>query len=346
MDYIEKCLEKWGNLYRYISFRRNCCRIKILYECDLHGIREQTFDSLIKSGCYRCYKTSTLESFIKSATIIHNGKYSYKNSKYISSSNLIEIICEKHGSFWQSPNNHLSKKNGCSYCANVRIKNNSDFVLFCSERFKYKYNYDKVNFANRYDKVIITCPKHGDFEQVASYHISGSGCIKCKYNILTTDIFIGRSSLIHSGLYDYSKSVYINGLTKIEIICKEHGSFWQRPSNHMYKKYGCPNCFNKTSKMELEWLDSMNISNLYRQFKIDGYIVDGFDVSTNTIYEFYGDYWHGNPIKYNPDKVNELNKISFGELYQRTMDREKYLISKGYNVISMWESNFKNNKIK
>ena len=36
-----------------------------------------------------------------------------------------------------------------------------------------------------------------------------------------------------------------------------------------------------------------------RQVKIDGYIVDGYDSKTNTIYEFNGDFWHGNPNIYN-----------------------------------------------
>lgn len=41
---------------------------------------------------------------------------------------------------------------------------------------------------------------------------------------LTTEEFIRRSKVKHGNRYDYSKSVYIGSIEKIEIICKEHGS--------------------------------------------------------------------------------------------------------------------------
>ena len=41
------------------------------------------------------------------------------------------------------------------------------------------YDYSKVEYKNSITKVKIICPHHGEFEQQASYHISGHGCIKC-----------------------------------------------------------------------------------------------------------------------------------------------------------------------
>lgn len=46
---------------------------------------------------------------------------------------------------------------------------------------------------------------------------------------------------IHKNLYSYGKAVYINTMTKIEIVCKNHGSFWQTPSKHK-SGHGCPQC--------------------------------------------------------------------------------------------------------
>ena len=72
--------------------------------------------------------------------------------------------------------------------------------------------------------------------------------IKNKCN--TTEDFIRKSINIHNNKYDYSKSVYINAKTKICIICKLHGEFWQLPNNH-YKKTGCPHCAgNKNRTIE------------------------------------------------------------------------------------------------
>jgi very-short-patch-repair endonuclease len=53
--------------------------------------------------------------------------------------------------------------------------------------------------------------------------------------------FIEKSIKKHSNKYDYSLVNYINSTTKVEVICKEHGSFWVRPDAHI-RKVGCPSC--------------------------------------------------------------------------------------------------------
>ena len=66
--------------------------------------------------------------------------------------------------------------------------------------------------------------------------------------------------------------------------------------------------------------------------------VDGFCRSTNTIYEFHGDFWHGNPEIYNSEEINPTTKKSFGELYEKTLDREELIRALGFNLVVIWES--------
>jgi hypothetical protein len=65
------------------------------------------------------------------------------------------------------------------------------------------------------------------------------------------------------------------------------------------------------------------------------------DITTNTIYEFHGDYWHGNPKKYSCDTINEMTKTTMGELYAKTLERDDRIRELGYNLIIMWESDWK-----
>lgn len=210
------------------------------------------------------------------------------------------------------------------------------------ERFKTnhndKYGYSLVNYENVRTKVDIICKKHGVFSQLPLHHIKGQGCKKCvQYS--NTNEFIKKSFELHGYKYDYSLVKYIRSNLKVKIICKEHGEFEQTPNSHLSGS-GCPICSIKYNKSENEWLDIMNISNKNRQVKIGNYTVDGYDPKYNTIYEFYGDYWHGNPNIYNPKHINRNNKKSFGILYRETIYRENTLKSMGYNVISIWENDF------
>ena len=60
---------------------------------------------------------------------------------------------------------------------------------------------------------------------------------------LTTEEFIKKARQVHGDKYDYSKVNYTNNRTKVCIICKEHGEFWQTPNKHLLGQ-GCPICGN------------------------------------------------------------------------------------------------------
>jgi hypothetical protein len=92
-------------------------------------------------------------------------------------------------------------------------------------------------------KVVITCAVHGDFEQSPVAHIAGSGCVKCAITrgTLKVEKFIEKALAKHGDKYDYSQAKYVNTATKVTIICPNHGSFEQNPSNHL-KGHRCPEC--------------------------------------------------------------------------------------------------------
>lgn len=58
---------------------------------------------------------------------------------------------------------------------------------------------------------------------------------------LTTEEFIAKAKAVHGDRYDYSKVKYVNASTKVCIICKIHGEFWQTPSHHTCG-HGCTKC--------------------------------------------------------------------------------------------------------
>ena len=53
---------------------------------------------------------SKTEIFIEKAKKIHGDKYDYSLVNYIKNNKKINIICTKHGSFFQIPSSHLMGK--------------------------------------------------------------------------------------------------------------------------------------------------------------------------------------------------------------------------------------------
>ena len=127
-----------------------------------------------------------------------------------------------------------------------------DFIKKARKIHGNRYDYSKVYYRNNRTKVCIICPEHGEFWQIPHNHLRGVGCPECKKeqlrkkNTSNTEDFIQKARVIHGNKYDYSKAQYINCITKVCIICPEHGEFWQRPSDHLCGK-GCIMCSRNSS---------------------------------------------------------------------------------------------------
>jgi len=293
----------------------------------------------------------TSKIFIIRSKIIHKEKYDYSLVEYINRGKKVKIICPIHGVFEQLAGDHLGG-HGCTKCrkSNGLLKNTEQFIKEAIEKYGDKYGYEKVIYINAKTKVIIICPIHGDFEQTPNNHLFGKGCQICAGNI-KKDIcqFVKEAVKKHGDLYSYLKAIYVNRRTKVIITCSVHGDFEQAPSDHLSGQ-GCLKCTKSISKIETEWLDSLHIDKKYHQktIKIGNVIIraDAYVPETNTVYEFHGNYWHGNPKLFKADDINKRSKKTFGELYQKTLDREELIRNAGYNLVVMWESDFKiNNRI-
>jgi hypothetical protein len=285
------------------------------------------------------------QTFIERCKEIHGDAYDYSILEFKRLRDPVLIICKKHGEFTQRAQSHIMGS-GCKICYNnSRNPTYEQFINKANLIHNSRYSYIEYNSMKK--KATIACSTHGDFKQMAYKHLLGQGCPLCSRELSRLGIndFIERSSQQHENVYDYSKVNYINHSTKVSIICSKHGEFLQTPNNHLIHSKGCPKCSRNISKMETKWLDSMYNNRIIRQFKIviDNkiYNVDGYDPDNMTIYEFYGDFWHGNLNIYNRDDFNVVSKIKFGDLYDSVSRREKTFIENGYIVISIWENDFK-----
>lgn len=354
-DYIQEAVEIHGDKYDYIELFKinNYPYLKIC--CKTHGeFQKRTTNHILKKqGCPLCSKPSKLtrELFIKKAIDIHEDKYDYSQVEYINGNFKIKIICKEHGIFEQLPQNHLKGQN-CPKCSG-KVVSKDDFIERSNLYHNNKYDYSLVEFKTMTTPVKIICKTHGIFEQLPRYHLDSNGCYKCSGITKNTEDFIINSKLKHGDKYDYSKVNYENTRKQVIIICKKHGEFKQTPNDHL-SGYGCIKCGKDNySKICLKWLNEISEKeNIHIQHIDNGgekviilnnkkYKLDGYCKETNTIYEFFGDLWHGNPILFNKDDINPLNKKKYGELYEETMKREIELKNAGYNVITMWENDYK-----
>ena len=254
-------------------------------------------------------KKLTTDKFISRSKEIHNNKYDYSKTEYVSVNEKVCIICPKHGEFWQEPRVHLSG-GGCRLCHQDKLKkintiSEEEFIIRAKKVHGDKYDYSKVKYTGISDKVCIICPKHGEFWQSPDNHLHGHGCKYCLYDILKNcrrsnkDEFITKAIVVHGNKYDYSKVVYTNCDTLVTIICPEHGEFKQTPYNHLHG-CSCPNCRNWRLEEDMTSFLEENGIEFERQKKFDWLGRQSLDIyvpSVNIGIECQG-LQHFKPINY------------------------------------------------
>ncbi len=196
-------------------------------------------------------KRLTTEEFIKRSKNSHKIKYDYSMTEYKGLNTAVVIICPIHGKFTQMAIYHIRGSN-CPMCGKINRKENNkrSFKSFVEEA-NYVHNnfyfYSKIGFNGTKDDVNVVCPIHGKFSIYGRSHLEGIGCKQCssikksKMQTKDTEWFLNKALNVHFDFYDYSKSKYINSQEKVEIICPIHGTFFQKPANHLQGQ-NCPKC--------------------------------------------------------------------------------------------------------
>jgi hypothetical protein len=349
-NFINKCYEKHGREHDLSDINYINNKQEIIIKCPNHGMVKQNASDYLARSCKACIKfkfeenkNKKYELYINDRIKLHKEKHKGKNFEFIKNEDgKLFFECKKHGEF----SCRYDTLAGCQKC----IAMPDDVVISrINEVNKYKVINLYTNNKNR-RKVRMLCEIHGEFEKFDFDALIGEGCKDCYYDSIRfkNEDFIERAKLKHGDTYNYSKLNYLTKKDKVEIICNQHGSFWQRPTDH-WRGNGCPECaWGKRkigiSKVESDWLDSIGIT--IRQKVVLGksgakYLADGFDELTNTIYEFNGDFWHGNPNVFNQKKLNNVIGKTFEECYKATLDKEKDLIEAGYKVVTMWEDDWR-----
>lgn len=194
-EFIIRAKTVHGDRYDYSNVDYKGGRKNVNIICRLHGeFKQSPFNHIFqRSNCPECVgkKRLTTEIFIKMAKEIHGEKYNYNKSICNGGHKKVIIICNIHGAFFQTPNCHIYKKNGCPKCAGRQKLTTREFIQKAQSIHGRKYDYSKSKYNGSHVKVAVICPVHGEFWPTPLNHIaSKSGCPKCEDS--KGELFIAR----------------------------------------------------------------------------------------------------------------------------------------------------------
>ena len=257
-DFVRKANQLWNGMYDYSKVEYVNNRTKVIVRCKKHKIEYEVTpgNHLVKPGCKECKRDSIVQalSFSQKAyeqicNEVHD--YEYEYGEYTGAHEKIKIKCLIHGWFEQIANDH---RNG-SKCPKCAFTSRGEKIALTHQEFversrvihNFEYSYEKTAYKRSNIPVIITCSKHGDFEQLPVLHLEGRGCQRCsrenqaKEQTKSTESFIEDAKKIHGDKYTYENTNYVSAKTPLLIGCPKHGQFEQVPNYHLSGN-GCPEC--------------------------------------------------------------------------------------------------------
>ena len=186
-NFIERAKQIHNNFYSYEKTNFISSHIKIIVTCPFHGdFTPRPCNHLNGSGCRKCStelqaknRIYSQEVFLNKLKEIYGDNYIFDNTEYVNSRTKVCLICIKHGLIKMGPR-ELLRGRGCNLCGYERMSlDNDDFIKRAKEKHGDTYDYDKTLYESKRKKIIITCKKHGDFEQLPLHHLGGQGCRRC-----------------------------------------------------------------------------------------------------------------------------------------------------------------------
>jgi len=161
-QFIEESIIVHNNKYDYskVNLINMSSKVEIIHPT--RGSFWQTPRNHLQGFNHKFNKTT--EQFIKDAKNIHGNEYDYSKVDYIKAIEKVEIICLSHGSFFKTPNNHLSKKQGCPFCKNIskgelqiRKYLNNNNIKFIEQKTFPRCKYKQVLHFDFYLPIKNTC---------------------------------------------------------------------------------------------------------------------------------------------------------------------------------------------
>jgi hypothetical protein len=311
------------NFYDYSISSWNNLTDKIKIICPDHGIFIQSLKIHLKgSKCQKCslrHRESN-DDFIKRMKSLDENIIT-SITQYQGTNKPVLFICKEHGIIerWpQSIKGHICRK---CFLSNV---NKEKFIKKSIKKYGDRYDYSLVKYINSRTPVeIVDRIEKINFYQSPYFHLNGLSPIS--YGNL---LFKKRANLKHNDKYSYLQSEYISNKNKIQIICPEHGTFEQRPDNHLNGS-GCPKC-NKFNIKENEILlfiqKSYNDVIITNERILDGKELDIYLPKIKLGFEFNGLYWHSELFR---DKNYHL-------------DKTKLALKKNTRLFHIWEDDWTN----
>lgn len=348
---------KKNKLYdNWITFRR--MRLRAACPCISCASKIKQSKPEVKNKCQKSFRKN-IENSGKSIIETHPklleewdySKNTENPNQYTYGSKiLINWICKNcNSNFIKCIKEKVNK--GCGFCHGDLVNETNSFAAKYPKLLINIHQNDLEKANTTYYKsaelIRYTCPRCTVERSLPMKKLHyNKKCRNCTKNRKQKGILIPPWKRIKTNKIDKQNPSYFDGINwflicaycGIKIIYTKWEVFWRFRSALSQYLFGCIKC--KEPRKQKKWTDYLDVYDDIVKIKINKAYVRPDAIKGNVIYEFNGDFWHGNPEIYDLFKINKVNKKQFGILYLKLLMRELIIINAGYKLIPIWEKNY------
>lgn len=266
-EFIKKAREVHGDKYDYSKVEYVDAQTDVCIICKQHGeFWQRPSHHTAGRGCKKCATEVNADKLrIWTETKCYEEASRYKDMKSFRTQNedAYNAALKHH---WLKNYTWLSYKIDVSKPKKKRQSyTQEEIIKKLRSIFGDRYSYKKVEYKAMKVPITLVCHErdadgveHGEFSmRPDNIFSSNQACPKCydarrsRLQRKPVEKFIEEATKVHGGLYEYHKVNYVNGKTKVCIVCPVHGDFWQLPDGHL-KGHGCPYCSGNAKKWNKE----------------------------------------------------------------------------------------------
>ncbi len=278
------------NMYAHLYSKDGLCPLCRTPVVDKHNNNSNKVVNAYGRGGRKQLST---EYIVGRCRYIYGDKYDYSRVEYKgggSKTEVVEIVCPAHGSFFKRLESVHKRDCGCPICAKERnkveskINDANKFIENSRNKFGDRFDYSEVEYVDSQTPVTLTCKEHGiRFSTRPNVHLTSrfGGCKECYSRYMESlkvsrelkriksakprlteeekkerrkNHFIKKGENKFGDRFDYSKVEYVDQYTPVIIIDKESDNeiFYIKPCNFLSSVHGRPDTIDTRKKRFIE----------------------------------------------------------------------------------------------
>lgn len=363
--FTQKLFEKYGDTVSVIPPENYSSKEALTFVCNHPECNKNSWQATSKammaarqSYCSSCLLRERREHFLNRLSELDYVCLNPDDYEYVTT--YLNYRCNKHPEYtWTAQACEVLKGNSkCQCCFQEEFRGNwrQEYLSKLKEAHPTFICLNPENYYNQFSELQVRCSVcSNEWSAKACEHLKKWGCSDCQLKRRRVKFLSDLKRRFGGAIECFNPQDYKTISEPLQFICTDpmcNCEWIETPFEILNYRSNCKSKTNFTGAsgvaiawlehIEKQWRVEIRHANNLGEYRVENFKVDGYSHEINTIFEFHGSAFHGDPnLYYRTDTPNGFKpELTAEEMFEYTVAREKRLMYLGYKLYHIWESDY------